>query len=173
MREILHPGVTGVARTLGLLVCGLCMVSCPDRGPTLDEAIGEFLDARYQSNLAICSCYQLFIYIAIPEPISYESEEHCLAVNGENEPAAEHVECVKSALARLPQDEQENIELLQCYAAAARDYMQCYLDEVEGTCASSAQQACSQRRSTAHDACDGYHLTSEQTGQIFYCTADP
>lgn len=159
--------------TLGLFVCGVCLTGCPDRGPTLDEAISEFLDARYQSNLAICSCYQLFTYIAIPEPISYESEEHCLAVNGENEPAAEHVECLRKALERLPQDEQENIELMQCYAAAARDYMECYSDEVEATCESSAHQECSQRRSIAHDACEGYQLTNEHTGQIFYCTADP
>ena len=165
--------MAAVARTLGLFVCGVCMVSCPDQGPTLDEAISEFLDARYQSNRAICSCYQLFTYIAIPEPISYESEEHCLAVNGENEPAAEHVECLRTALERLPQDEQENIELMQCYAAAARDYMECYLDEVEATCESSAHQECSQRRSIAHDACEGYQLTNEHTGQIFYCTADP
>lgn len=97
----------------------------------------------------------------------FTSQSECLAA--QPSPTDDAIACIEMVLSSSSNDENANIEFLQCYQAALRDNMMCFTEEVAETCSASAQSECSMALSQANDACQG-QLTVDEAEAIIYCT---
>jgi hypothetical protein len=141
-----------------------CVIGC-GRGPTLDEAILEWLEIRADASREKCVCYQLYIDVSDPEHGPYASEQACLAAVPEVTHTA--VDCIVAVLESGPYTTKENIEIMQCYQAVEQELRMCQAEELADDC--STPPDCDSL--TAYDDCAG-QLSDDQTEAIVLCRTE-
>jgi hypothetical protein len=140
-----------------------CVIGC-SRGPTLDEAIHEWLEIRAEDDREACVCYQLFIDLRNPEQGPYASEQDCLAAVPEVTDTA--VDCIETVLESGPYKTAENIEIMQCYQSVAQELRMCQAEKLADDCSSPSD--CTNLISQTYDDCAG-QLSDDQREAIFLC----
>ena len=139
-----------------------------NQGPTLDEAIREWLEIRSEGSRENCVCYQLFIDLRNPEQGPYASEADCLAAVPEVTDTA--VACIETVLESGPYKTKENIEIMQCYQAVAQEKRTCEAEKFADDC-SGPPDCDSLVFSQKYNDC-ARQLSGDQGEAIFLCRTE-
>ena len=127
--------------------------------PSLDEVLEEFATQNHRSYAASCQCFELI------GDSDYMSEQECRDVAGSVDD--EDLACIEDVLAKITQDQDEAVALMECYNTAVREGADC-LETNIGVCSSDTFGVCVESRRQAIDSCDaGYPEDDLET--LWYC----
>lgn len=141
---------------------------CPSPGPSLDSAVSDYLDARRDSLLTSCDCYEFLIDLQDPGGGVYSSREDCLA--SIPAPSDEAITCVKDVLASSSYDSEGQVSVIECYAEAVREGERCLDSKFEDGCSEGEHSDCAMKTEEAYGACKNT-LSTDQNEALGYCIA--
>ena len=131
--------------TLAAVTLALLGTACAKpASASLDDVLEEFGRYETMNSTNSCECFELIAG-------DYTSEQECLDAGVSIE--AEHIECMKNALATVTQDEAEAVELVECFTGMSQESADCLQTNI-GVCSADTFSDCIQARGRARDECD-------------------
>lgn len=140
-------------------IIALVLAACTKpSSPTLGEVVDEFRELRNESTRLSCECFELLV-------VDYASEQECIDHVGLIE--TENLECIVNVVELVTRDEEEAVELVQCYNDVFRESVACKQANV-GVCSADIFGDCAEQFARTIADCEaGY--PEEDLESLWYC----